>query len=121
MANFPGIPQTYSKKGDTSTSLFPAAVREAKAATVSVSLFLIVALCGGAYYAGRDAGRGVSAAEIALLMKSHDTHLESIARSTASLERLLDLQGSHIAAIESRMGNMQAQVEVVRSHVEGKR
>lgn len=101
-------------KGKMSTSIFPAALAEAKGAKISLSLFLVLALMGGTYYLGLDAGRGTARPELEIMMSIHDRRLENIATSLESIDGRLQMQGSSLTTIDSRMHNLNTEIQVLK-------
>lgn len=117
--DYPGIP-TRNLKPSMSTSVVPHAISEAKSTRFQISLLLLAAFVCGAYYVGRDAGRGASKPEIEALMSVHDRRLESIARSLEGLRDTQQLQSSSITTIDGRIHNLNTEVQVVKSHLTSK-
>lgn len=119
MADFPGYPsRNLPIKEKPSTSIFPAAIAEAKGAKVTVSLFLLLAHLAGGYALGERSGRGVSKAEV----KALETRLVALGGENLSLTRALDttlkMLSSTVSAMDTRIHVLAGEVQVTKSKVE---
>lgn len=106
------------------SSLAPAAqevVKEAKSTRFQISLLLLSAIVGGAYWVGRDSARGVAEAQIETLKTVQDERLGQLVdalKAQAEISRA----GYQDVATEARaarrdIGALKAEIEVVKSHV----
>jgi hypothetical protein len=78
----------------------------------------LIALVCGAYWAGRDAGRGAARPEIAELMSVHDRRLENIARSLEAIRDGQELHQSSLYSVDTRVSAINTEVQVIKSHLQ---
>jgi len=106
------------ERGPVSASNFvQQATSEARSTRFQISLLLLAAFICGAYYVGRDAGRGASKPEIEFLMSVHDRRLEAIARSLEAIRDAQSNTNSALSTIDSRLHNVNTEIQVVKSHL----
>lgn len=115
-------------KDPTMNSLAPAAqevVKEAKSTRFQISLLLLIAMMGGAYWLGRDSTKGISEAQVKVLTSATDARLQEVVKG---LEAVAEIQKAAAAEHSREHSQLREAVhantletQLVKSHVTDRR
>ena len=96
-------------------------VREAKSTRFQISILLLAALVGAAYWAGRDSSRGIAEAQLQAFSTIQDERLKQINNALEAQAKIAQAGYRDIAeetrGVRREMQGLSAEIEVIKSHV----